>query len=148
VPDDPVPEILALLGLASGGAAASPPDLFDAPTLSEDGPLARSGLFSLWLSSNNTATWIELRGVNPVFRATRTKARLLCALEAVIDDWARLVSPSDTADVAGCTFRTIYGSPPRLEIRHADWRPMRLCRRQAQALIAFRGTVRDFARPR
>ena len=144
MPDDPVPEILALLGLTDGGGAGSSPGLDAA----EDGPLVRSGTLSLWLASNDTAEWIELRGLDSVFRATRTKARLLCALEPIIDDWSRAVSPSPGASAAGCTFRTIYGSPARLEIRHADWRPMRLCRRQAHALVTFRTAVREFARGR
>lgn len=161
---DPVPEILALLGLSDDTAPpyAAPTEeplisnrVADQATLPGillplengrefgDGLLARSGTFSLWCVSNGVAKWVELRGAEPVFRATRTKAKFLCTVEGLLESWAQGEKPQTS--VVGCSIRILGGSTPRLEIRNKDWRPIRLCRSQARALMTFCDTLRCFA---
>jgi hypothetical protein len=139
MPPDVVAEILALLGL--GDDRPQPPA--DGPGNSNDVVLAEASSISLWQTGNESAQWIELRGIDPIFRVTRTKARLLCVLEEQVARWAQ--GTPVAASVGDSSFQILNGAPARLEIRHKDWRPIRLCRQHAQALVLFRDAVRRFA---
>jgi hypothetical protein len=139
VPTEVVAEILNLLGLDE----TRPRIIVPEPRLEDERVLARSALCSLWKMENKGTQWIEFQGIEPMLRVTRTKARLLCNLERPVSLWARGMRPS-TAE-GGCSLRVIWGARPLLEIRYKDWRPIRLCRGHAEALILFRDFVQRFA---
>jgi hypothetical protein len=133
--NDPVNEILDLLGLG-----AKPPgdrSLSSSSTATEyqtEVLLAQADIYSLWRVKPNNAEWFEVRGVHPVLRVTSTKARLLCSMQTAVGSWARRKKPPNTEP--NCQICVVHRADGALlEIRHGDWRPIRLTPDQAKALV-------------
>lgn len=99
---------------------------------------------TLWLMSNENADWIELRGRFATARATRPKARLLLDVEESLRDWAAGGGPKvRSRDLSVCPMRK--QGEEVLEIKFKAWKPLRLSRKQAQALLALFEPVKVFA---
>ncbi len=91
------------------------------------------------------AEWIELRGPFTTLRATRPKAKLLVDVRQDVERWADGGSPEVKA-------RDLVIRPTRrfgahvLEVTYRTWKPVRLTRDQAKALLRMIDHVRDFAK--
>ncbi len=149
--DDPLDDIMGYLGLeppmragSGGGDPKLPPVGPDVRTPAER-LLARAGGATIWRTGNSTAEWIEVRGRFPTFRATGPKARLIVQVSADLETWASGGDPH-RAD------RGIVVSTARrrgihvLEVSYRTWKPVRLTRDQAAAVVRLIGHVDRFAR--
>ena len=92
--------------------------------------------FTLWQVENNGAEWLELRGPKSVLRASRVKARLLVNSRDVLQSWADGGNPEKRAVGLSVTTATRFGKH-ELEFRYCTWRPLRVSRPQARALLAL-----------
>ncbi|MEH0198713.1 hypothetical protein V7S57_23445 [Caulobacter sp. CCNWLY153] len=137
---DPVEEILNLLGLGDQAQSQAQGDALD----SLETPLAEAASYRLLKVVNDTgAEWIELEGIDPVFRVTRTKAKLLRDLGDIVAAWSRGVPPPSSHGAS--QIRLIGNDKSRLEIRHKDWRPIRMTKLHANAITRFRIAIGEFA---
>lgn len=145
---DPLDDIMGYLGLGRIPAepAARSVTSADAPaSAAGDRMLAQNGRSSLWLAGNDNAEWIEMRGPFATLRATRPKANLLFTVRIDIERWADGGSPQ--LKVRDLTIATVTRLGDRvLEITHRTWKPIRLSRVQAQALLKLIDHVRIFAK--
>lgn len=150
---DPLDEILGYLGLGPKpppnriAAVSRPPDPADGGQPAAEGErlLAEAGPATLWLVGNEGAEWIELRGPFTTLRATRPKAKLLVDVRQDLEHWADGGSPEVKA-------RDLLIRPARrfgahvLEVTYRTWKPVRLTRDQAKALLRVIDHLKDFAR--
>ena len=111
----------------------------------EDGEtlIATAGMATLWLTGNETAQWIEIRGQFPTLRATRPKASLMVNARIDIERWADGGTPEAKArDLVIATGR--YNGLRVLILRYRTWKPLRLTREQAKAFLNFLDPIRSF----
>ncbi|WP_286965355.1 hypothetical protein [Methylobacterium sp.] len=152
MPVDPIDDILGYLGLGDARPEErSSPDLLasrpQTPVTDEAGTehcLATRGPTSVWVAGNADADWLEVRGPFQTLRATRPKARLLVTLKSEVERWSAGGTPDvSTGDLIISTVHR-FGTP-YLEVRHRTWKPIRLSREQARAVLRFFDQVTDFA---
>lgn len=146
---DPLDDILDYLGLGQRPSGPAPQRTAtktrSAVEHDDELCLATAGSISLWLTGNDGAEWIEVRGPFPTVRATRPKAQLLISVRTDLERWAEGDSPEmKVRDLAITTVRR-FGQP-NLELRHRTWKPIRLSREQACAVLRFLDPIRNFAR--
>lgn len=150
---DPLDEIMGYLGL---GPISSPPaahELVAIPSAGDVGPragdgdllLAAAGSATLWLVDGDGSEWIELRGQFPTVRATRPKAKLLMDVRQDLERWADGEKPDVRA--RDLTIRSVrrFGSLV-LEVSYRTWKPVRLTRDQAKALLSLSDHVKSYVR--
>lgn len=150
---DPLDEIMGYLGLGVKPSEVSAdkkldgnaPDSALGTTSDGERLLATSGSATLWLTRNSGAEWIEVRGPFATVRATRSKAKLLVEVQQNLERWADGEDPElkaqDLSIRSLCRFGTLV-----LEVSYRTWKPMRVTRDQARAIIWLMEHVRSFAR--
>lgn len=106
--------------------------------------VAASGSATLWLTGNETAEWIELRGPFTTLRATRPKARLLADARQQLERWANGQSPEVKARDLAIRCTRHFGVLV-LEVTYKTWKPVRLTRDQTRALLRLIDHVRRFS---
>lgn len=152
MPDDPLDDIMGLLGLGSNpvppGEEKGVNTLSRSPkqedAASDEFRIAVWGAYSLWQAGNNDAEWIEIRGPTAVLRATRPKVQLLVSRRSLLQSWADGANPEKQSPDLSITTVMRFGEQ-QLELRHRTWRPIRVSRPQARAVLAFMDQIADFA---
>ena len=152
VDGDPLDEIMGYLGLGAkpsrvlvdGRSAGTAPDSLHQPITDGERLLATSGLATLWVTGNEVAEWIELRGPFATVRVTRSKAKLLVDLRQCLERWADGESPQvKVRELSICSARR-FGALV-LEVSYKNWKPVRVTRDQALALVHLIDHVAFFA---
>lgn len=140
--DDPLDEIMGYLGLGDRPLPAAPTER-TSDSLPDECHLATREALTLWRAENGSAEWIEVRGPIPTLRATRPKANLLLSLQPVLNAWISGARPSANEDQL--RIRTVkHHGDLKLEVRYRTWKPLRLCRKQARAILLFAAEIEAF----
>lgn len=150
---DPLDEIMGYLGLGpkpsplphEDASVAQVSDGTRPPPADGETMLATSGSATLWLTGNENAEWIELRGPFTTLRATRPKAKLLVDVRQDLERWADGKSPEVKARDLSIRSARRFGLLV-LEVTYRTWKPVRLTRDQTRALLRLIDHVRSFAR--
>lgn len=148
---DPLGEIMGYLGLEPPTPAVGsepsyrPNEGHSGVHEGGDELLAAVGGATIWRTGNSSAQWIEVRGRFPTFRATGPKARLIVDVRSELDSWAGGGDPRRVdRDIAVSSARR--RGLHVLEVSHGTWKPMRLTREQAAAVLRLIEHIDRFAR--
>lgn len=144
---DPLDDIMGYLGLGAVSGRADVPTPPPVALAKDDGDvrlIAANGGSSLWMAGNDNAEWIEMRGPFVTLRATRPKAKLLVNVRIDIERWADGGSPQLKARDLTIATASRKGVQV-LEITYRTWKPIRLSRDQAKALLKLLDHVKSFA---